>query len=182
MNIDLQSFADFAEIIGGLAVVISLVYLALQVRQNTYSLRTENYARALDRVAAIQAQLGQNSDLSRMLTKGTISSANLTSAERIQFSWCLYEIFGSFEFMFHAAETRALPDEVWERWSLAVAWWLVYPGVQEWWHARPIPFSSSFVSYVEKTLQDNPTDTNATERWRNFIEGAQEQGRTSATD
>ena len=162
MNVDLQSFAYLAEIIGGAAVVISLLYLAFQVRQNTHSLRTENYARALDRVAAIQAQLGQDSDLSRMLTKGVVSSEKLTSAERIQFTWCMYEIFGSFEFMFHAAETRALPDEVWERWSLAVAWWLVYPGVQEWWRARPIPFSVSFVAYVEKTLQDNPVDTDAT--------------------
>jgi len=44
--LDLQFLGNLGEFIGGLAVIVSLVYLALQVRQNTQSLRTENYARA----------------------------------------------------------------------------------------------------------------------------------------
>lgn len=171
MALELQSIASLAEIVSGVAVVVSLVYLALQVRQNTHSLRTENYARALDRVAAIQAQLSKGGESSRVFTRGVIDASKLTPEERIQFTWRLYEIFGAFEFMYHAVQTRALPDEVWERWSSAVAWWLAYPDVRGWWHARPIPFSTSFTAYVEKMIQDNPTDKAATERWRIFVEG-----------
>ena len=52
----LQTFANLGEFLGGLAVIVSLAYLALQVRQNTQSVRTENYARALDRIASMQSQ------------------------------------------------------------------------------------------------------------------------------
>ena len=166
---DLQFLGNLGEFIGGLAVIVSLVYLALQVRQNTQSLRTENYARARDRVAAIQAQLSQDGELTRVYGKGVVDLSALTPQQRIQLTWSLYEAFGAFEFMFHAARARALPDEVWMRWSVAVAWWLTFPGVRSWWHARPTPFTSSFTSFVEATLQDNPSDPAAARRWREFI-------------
>ena len=53
---DLQSLANLGEFIGGAAVLVTLGYLALQIRQNTQSIRTENYARALERVSAMQAR------------------------------------------------------------------------------------------------------------------------------
>jgi uncharacterized membrane protein len=51
---DLQYLANLGELVGAVVVVLSLIYLAVQVRQNTQAQRTENYSRALDRLAAIQ--------------------------------------------------------------------------------------------------------------------------------
>jgi len=51
---DLQSLANIGEIIGAITVVLSLIYLAIQIRQSTQAQRTENYSRALDRLAAMQ--------------------------------------------------------------------------------------------------------------------------------
>jgi len=166
---DLQSLANLGEFISGLAVVISLVYLAFQVRQNTHSLHTENYARALDRLAAIQSQLSAHGELSRIFSTGAVDPSRLTPQQRIQMTWGLYETFGAFEFMFHAARSRALPDQVWDRWSAAVAWWLTFPGVISWWRARPTPFSADFTSFVESILRDNPSDPEAAQRWREFL-------------
>jgi hypothetical protein len=166
---DLQSLANLGEFVSALAVVISLIYLAFQVRQNTQSLRTENYARALDRVAAIQSQLSAHGELSRIVSKGAIDPSKLTPQQRIQMTWGLYETFGAFEFMFHAARSQALPDQVWSRWAAAVAWWLTFPGVRCWWQARPIPFTADFTSFVEAMLRDNPSDPEAAQRWRDFL-------------
>jgi hypothetical protein len=78
----------------------------------------------------------------------------------------MYEVFGAFEFMFHASRTDAIPEEVWTRWSSAVAWWLTFPGVQAWWQARPIPFTESFTAFMESLLKDNPTDAEQTQRYQ----------------
>jgi len=56
-GLNLESLANLGDFISGIVVVVSLVYLAYQVRQNTESLRTENYARVLERVANMQARL-----------------------------------------------------------------------------------------------------------------------------
>jgi len=166
---DLQSLGNLGEFVSGLAVLASLVYLAFQVRQNTQSLRTENYARALERVAVMQAQLSRDGDLAEIFSKGVSDVSKLTPPQRIQLTWSLYEAFGSFEFMFHASRTRALPEEVWERWSAAVAWWLTFPGVRIWWDARPTPFTASFTAFVEATLENNPSDAAASQKWREFV-------------
>jgi hypothetical protein len=169
--LDLQALANWGEFISGLAVVASLAYLALQVRQNTQSLRMENYARALERLATMQGQLSQDGGLTRLLAKGAANASSLTPQERIQLTWALYEAFGAFEFMFHAARNRTLPDEVWERWSSTVAWWLSFPGVQAWWRNRPAPFTGSFSAFVEGTIRNAPLNQADAKRWQAFVSG-----------
>jgi len=166
---DLQALANIGEIIGAATVVLSLIYLAVQIRQSTQAQRTENYSRALDRLAAMQSSLSQDDEFSLIFSKGVLDTAKLTSQERLRFTWSLYEAFGAFEFMFHASKTDAIPEEVWRRWSAAVAWWLTFPGVQTWWSSRPIPFTDSFTSFVESLLVDNPTDAESTQRYQEFI-------------
>ena len=167
--IDLQSLANLGEVIGAAAVVASLLYLALQVRQSSKAQRTENYARALERVSAFQALLSQDSDLARIFAKGVGDASKLTGLEKIRFSWSLYEAFGSFEFMFHTYKTNEIPEEVWKRWSATAAWWLNYPGVQQWWTNRPVNFTESFTLFVESIMRENPTDIEASQRWQKFI-------------
>ena len=166
---DLQTLANLGEFISGIAVVISLVYLAFQVRQNTRSLRTENYARALDRVAALQARVSADPQLTAIFDRGVLDPSVLAPGQRIQFSWAFYEMFGSFEFMFHQFQAGALPDEVWERWGVTLAWWISLPGVEAWWRAKPTPFSASFSAYVEECLRSGPPETGAARRWQEFL-------------
>jgi hypothetical protein len=166
---NLQSLANIGEIIGAIVVILSLVYVAIQVRQNTEAQRTENYARALERVAAIQSTLSQDSEISLIFSKGVVDTSKLTPQEKVRFTWSLYETFGAFEFMFLASKTGSIVEEVWSRWSAAIAWWLTFPGVQAWWKARPLPFTDSFTSFVESLLKDNPTDAEQNQRWQEFI-------------
>lgn len=166
---DLQSLANLGEVIGSVVVVLSLIYLAVQVRQNTEAQRTENYSRALDRLAAMQSILSQDGEIAVIFSKGVRDTSKLDPQERMRFTWSMYEAFGAFEFMFHTSRTDAIPEEVWTRWSSAVAWWLTFPGVQTWWQARPIPFTESFTAFVDSLLKDNPVDAEPTRRYQDFI-------------
>ena len=166
---DLQTLANIGEIIGAVTVVLSLIYVAVQIRQSTQAQRTENYSRALDRLAAMQSSLSQDDQFSLIFSKGVLDTTKLTPQERLRFTWSLYEAFGAFEFMFHASKTDAIPEEVWRRWSAGLAWWLTFPGVQIWWASRPIPFTESFTLFVESLLEDNPTDAESSQRYQEFI-------------
>jgi len=166
---NLESLANLGEVIGAVAVVVSLIYLAVQIRQSTESQRTENYARALDRLSAMQSLLSQDDELSQLFAKGVHDVSVLAPQERIQFTWSMYEAFGAFEFLFHAAQSRSVPEEVWDRWSSAVAWWLAFAGVRTWWANRPISFTKSFTAYVDATIANNPTDEDAVQRWMNYV-------------
>ena len=104
----------------------------------------------------------------------------LTPHQRLRLTWLLYEMFGAFEFLFHAAQTRSVPAEVWTRWSTAMKWWLSFRGVQQWWDARPIPFTESFTSYIDEIIVTAPSDADATKKWREFVAGGGQQNDISA--
>ena len=106
--IDLQTLANIGEIIGAVVVILSLVYLTIQVHQNTQAQRTENYARAMDRLAAIQSTLSQDGEISLIFSRGVLDASKLTPLDKVRFNWSLYEVFGAFEFMFHAAKTKSI--------------------------------------------------------------------------
>lgn len=167
----LHDLSDLGQFISSVAVIVSLVYLAIQVRQNTSSIRTETFARALERVSSIQSVLFENGGLARLQAQGVLDPSKLTCEERLQLTWWLMEAFGAFEFMFHQAKSGALPDEVWNRWSATVAWWVSFPGVQAWWQARPIPFTGSFTSFVDTLIRDSRFDSEAAGRFNQFLAG-----------
>ena len=171
---DLEALANIGEVIGAAAVVASLLYLAVQVRQGTQAQRTENYARALDRVSSTQSMLSQDGDLSRIFAVGVQDTSTLTPMEKIRFTWSLYEAFDSFEFMFYTYKNDQIPKEVWDRWSTTVAWWLSFPGVRTWWQHRPVQFTDSFSTFVESLLDDNPTTADTKRRWEQFMATSQE--------
>lgn len=136
-DLNLQDLAILGEFVGGLVVLGSLLYLALQIRQNTQMLRTENSARGPERISQMQAALSQD--------------AKLPSLQ---------------------ARAVSMPDEVWDRWAKAMKWWLSQPGIQAWWHARPVPFSTSSTAFVDDCLRDGRFDAEAAERWQRFVQGA----------
>jgi hypothetical protein len=166
---NLESLASLGEIVGAIAVVVSLLYLAVQVRQNTRAQRLENASRILDRTASMQGALSRDPAMSVLFSKGVSDPSKLTPQERIQFTWAMYEFFGALEFMFLAAHENSIPEEIWQRWSSAAAWWLTFPGVQAWWNVRPIPFADSFSSYIESLLEDNALDAESIRRYRDFL-------------
>lgn len=171
MPMDLDTLARLGEFVGGFFVVVSLFYLAYQVRQNTKSLRSENYARVLERMSALQSRLAADPELNRILTVGADDPAALRRGERVRLGWALYELFGAAEFMYHMSRHRALPAEVWARWDASLAWWLSHSGYRAWWKARPAPMSADFEAHVEAVLNGPPVDPVQEQAWRLFVAG-----------
>jgi len=168
---DLGTLAQLGEFIGGFFVLVSLVYLGHQVRQNTRSLRAENYARALERLSTLQSNLASDADLNRIVTVGALTPEALTRSERVRLSWALYELMGAAEFVYHQQQEHALPEEVWQRWRATLAWWISNPGIRKWWETRPSPFSRSFEAMMDVLAREGPTDPAAVRRWEDFVSG-----------
>ena len=168
---DLQTLANVGEFVGGVFVVISLVYLAFQVRQNTRSLRSENYARLLDRMSTLQSRLAVDPDLNHLFIVGAEDPSRLTRAQRVRFSWALYELFGAAEFMYHQSLERTLPDIVWKRWEASMGWWLSHPGIRAWWAAKPAPLAEDFQRLGDEMIRNDSYDAATIERWRRFVAG-----------
>ena len=173
---DWDALGAIGELLAAVGVIISLVYLALQISQNTRSQHSENYGRAVDRVTALQARLSENAELADILLRGVQDASTLTVNERIQFTWMFYEMFSGFEFIFHQAQTEALPAEVWQRWGDTLRWWTSFPGVQTWWRSRPSPFTPDFTVFVDRQIALGVADPGAQSRWARFLANGRIEG------
>ena len=166
---NLQDLANLGEFVSSIAVIASLVYLAIQMRQNTEAIRGENYSRALDRISAMQAKISGDREFATLMSVGTTDPTQLSPLDRVRFTLLGYEMFGGFEFMFLQAKDGKLPTEVWRRWSETTEWWLSLPGIRTWWAVRPAPFSESFTVYVDACIRENRGDVAALRRWQEFV-------------
>jgi hypothetical protein len=168
---DLDTLSKLGEFVGGFFVVISLIYLAYQVRQNTRSLRAENYGRLLDRMSTLQSAISADADLNRIFTVGAEHPSRLSRSERVRFSWALYELIGNGEFMYHQYREGMLSDAIWKRWEITVGWWMSHPGIRAWWQSKPTPFSTDFSAFVDELIRKDSFDIGAIARWREFVAG-----------
>ncbi len=169
---DLQTLANVGEFLGGLGVIVSLIYLAVQIRGNTSSQQSETYARSLERMASMQAFMSKDHAFTKMFSEGLNDPSQLTITQKIQFSWVLTEMFGNIEFMFFQSEQRNIPAELWDRWVETLKWWLTFPGVVAWWKGKPTPFTPAFMSCVEECIAQGyqPESPGA---WESFIGASQ---------
>ena len=82
-------------------------------------------------------------------------------------------MFGIFEFMHDQALSRPKPPEIRGHWSPTVAWRLMFPGRQAWWHAKPTPFNPGFSAFVESRIAQPQADEDANRRWLEFLNAPQ---------
>ena len=163
----LDQLANIGELLGGIGVILSLLYLAFQVRDHSRGLRLESYGRSLDRLARMQERFAEDSEISKIYNKGLVEPEELSIDERIRFTWVLTEMFGAFEYMHYQQRKGDLPEEIWNRWVETIKFWLTYPGVRGWWYGKPSPFSDEFCSFVEQCIRDGyePERPGAWQSW-----------------
>ena len=165
---NLETLAQVGEFVGGIGVILSLIYVAVQMRANTRSQQADITARVLDRMASMQHTFAVDAEINAIFMKGIIDTGTLSVEERNRFSWIITELFGSLEFLRQQFEAGNVDAEIWERWSKTLDWWLTFAGIQAFWCGRPTPYTQSFTGYMESRLEAGEGHFNE-ERWQAFM-------------
>ena len=76
---DIQFYANVAEIVGGILVVVTLIFLTVQIRQNTQAMRSTTIQSTMQSEMAFSNILVQNADVwEKMLTAQPLSEGEET--------------------------------------------------------------------------------------------------------
>ena len=82
---NLQELAQIGEFLGGLSVLLTMIYLAVQIRGNTKAIRSSSAQQTHDAIVSIYTLMGSDSAANRILRLGTEDLAALTDNESGQF-------------------------------------------------------------------------------------------------
>ena len=157
----LQDLGNFGDFIGGLAVIATLLYLAVQIRQNTKILRTSAEQRA-DPIAAI-ANIAQSPANAAVYHKGLGGPDELSAEERTHFYLLMAS---SFYVLFQGHRSHQLgtqSEDTWKWQERALHFYASQPGVRTWWShqgAELFDPESEFRRLVESEMQ-KPTEAAA---------------------
>ena len=146
--VSLSDLANISESIGGIAVVITLIYLAIQMRQNTRMMRAAAHHSANELGVQINLALGTNTEASRILQLGSASYTELNSHERLMFHLMMRANFSGAEDFYIQAREGLLDSDMWDSRKLSMARYLQQPGVQVWWEKNSDLFSTDFVKVM----------------------------------
>ena len=165
---NLGTMSQLGDFVGGFGVILSLVYLAIQIRSNTNSQRADMTARILDRMAAQQHTYAFDAEASKFFTRAITDPTGLTLDERNQFAWLMTEFLSAMEFLMQQYKAGNVEEQTWLRWSKTLDWWLTFPGIRAFWTGRPTPYTDYFTDFVEDRLVNGTGDYNH-ENWSSYL-------------
>jgi len=150
----LSDLADVGEILGGLAVLASLVYLIFELRRNTKTARSGAAWNATVALAELCEGISANSELAEICQRAHEPDADpeeFTSEEPAQFFFVCRSVFYKYEGQWYLWREGILSDEMWQnrrRWAKAFVS-LPVPGRVWDLEKRQHQYASGFIESVD---------------------------------
>lgn len=122
------------EFIGSIAVVFSLVYVGLQIKQNSNSIRAASVIETKQLATSVSSLLIAPG-MPEIYLRGMKDSSELSSEDRVLFNSLMLTLFGSYEASFFQSYYGTIPDEVQSSVNSQAVFHLGRRGVKQWWDA-----------------------------------------------
>ena len=147
-----EALAATGEFVGGIAVIVSIIYLALQVRSSAVSSKAQGQRDNMD-VFTFFAPLHHkpNRDIFR---KGTRNFDGLSDDEKLHFHSLFHPLVSQYQSIY-ADHKLGLMDEIaFESWSGAMITVLSSVGVHQWWQGAKIVYAVDFQQAIDEAISD----------------------------
>ena len=157
-----EAIGAIGQIVGTALVGVTLIYLALQLRQNTSSLKSSTFLAISTLMGSTMEVLATHSDLAPLLIKAQSGLDELSAAERARFGFLMMMAFRRVETVVvqrHLGFIGAELTEGFERSALSA---LGSNGARQWWEMSKGAFSNLFSAWAdEKLASDLPRPMHA---------------------
>ena len=144
-----EAAGAIGEILGAAGVIATLGYLAIQIRQNTESLRATSEHGLSQQSADWMSRMASQPELSRIYDAAADDPTSLTPEELSRFGWVVGELFMIYEGHYQLYRKGLITESSWKGKDKVMHGLLQNPVVAEWWAERLTPFSEEFYDHIE---------------------------------
>ena len=146
-----EAFSVISDAVATLAVTLSVIYLAIQVRTSTKATNSQTYQFATQALGEMASIVGVSKSLSRIFVHGMADADALEREEYYQFSYLLVSLFRRYENIFFQWESKMIDEDFWEGHRNNLLWFFYQPGTQRWWKERRGGFSNRFRNFLDNS-------------------------------
>ena len=151
----ITELGSVGELIGAVATVATLMYLALQIRANTLSAKYSAINDIINRVIKWQSRIADTPGLMSSWKEGTQNYHGLNIEEQVRFTSIAVEMLAAIEATLETAKNDGIKPESVDAVRAMVHQLMRNKGVREYWEAsgRNL-FAQDFVNEVDIILKD----------------------------
>ena len=157
MNV--QDLASIAEIVGGIAVIVSLIYVGLQVNDSTSAIRSTAASDATTAMQSWYLEMGRNRQASDAWFNAMTSPAPLPAHDEFQFLMSMHAAILGMQNSYLLSKEGTLDDEFREAVTTAIIAVKDLPGMDRYWRQRRGFFHTGFAEYVDGLLAQDAIET-----------------------
>ena len=162
---NLNDLGNIGEFVGAVAVVISMIYLAVQVRRNTQS------ADASIDHTYVDLYLGWTDSFSsekgsEILMLGLHNPEKLTDVDAVRFGSYMVRFIVAIEVMYSMYSRGSLSKERWDVAEVDILAWLGTRGGRLWWRGNKLGFTVSTAQAIDQVLEAKDGKTFEMLDWR----------------
>jgi len=151
MNWD--AIGAIGEILGALAVVLTLGYLAIQVKQNSHGMRVAAKLEIDKQHTTFTDLILKDPQLFKLQVEG-LAGQELSEIESARFALLMQRCTWNFSSMHYQYKTQELSDEDWHESKRLIKWITASVGFRAWWEQNQVNFSKDFRNYLNQSLSD----------------------------
>lgn len=147
----LENINYVAQTIAVVAIFGSLIFLGVQVRQNSATTRAQVHQQISD---AFTMYLETMANHSAVVFAGSSSKQGLdglSDEELLRFSFIMAGLFKIWENAFYQHKSGFLDERNWQSNITWMLTWFHMPGVQTWWSVRRSLYAAEFQAFLESS-------------------------------
>jgi hypothetical protein len=152
----LADLANIGELVAGVGVVVSLLYLAVQIRHSSRIARLNAHQAVSESVTGITAEIARDPEFFRVWRAVLDSSADASDEDRERVAFILHQIFAAF-----ASADRFGDPSLQRNVRPFHDKYLRAPFVQEWWARQRGAYDEPFRSTIDARLKELASATQA---------------------
>jgi hypothetical protein len=153
---DWEAISAIAQMIGSVAVVFSVLYLAVQVHRSTTVAKLAAQDAAATSLREVTKPFAENAELARIWQIGLEDLTSLSAEEQTRFFHSTYQFLKAFETIHFHHVHGVMDEQIWQGWCGLLRHYIASPGIEHYWKLRRDLFSRRFQDFIE-TLE-RPAD------------------------
>jgi hypothetical protein len=149
----LQALGNLGEFVGAIGVVVSLVYLARQMIQNTKAVRAQSFNSMVQNSISLLEHSFRDSEFADFLTRAEEDPSSLTASERVRWDAYMTAVYRHFGNLIYAYRVGTLDGQLWDSYRRTLEDHLKTPSWADWYLQNRHLFSTALDDLVRELLE-----------------------------
>lgn len=153
MKFKLKRIAQIAEILGGIAILISLLFVGIQLRENTKATRASTATSTIEVMSNWYITMGTDEESSASFWRFLSNPESFSQEDRLQHIYNLHSLFLAFQNSYVLTQDGTLDIRIHESLTQVINGVKEQPGFLLYWKSRKSIFFKEFQDYVDNIIQ-----------------------------